>query len=385
VSTKVTKIFIRGFKSIGEADLSLDDCTLLIGPNGAGKSNLLQAFRFLSLIASQSLRVSTQRFGGAAALMFRGPKITAEIEFRIEFHTESETDTGEQQTTESQYHCRLGRTGDDGLVFLEEAAASRGNDRQSFDDRRVRLGEGHRESALPASTDAVARNTLACLMRIGFFHFHDTSVDSPLRTPSKSREDDSLRSSGSNLAAYIRALSESEQPVEQAAWRRIFGLVRQVAPYIKAFHPQATNGHTRLDWVDEWDDVYGADQLSDGTLRAIALLVALGQPTSRIPTFVAIDEPELGLHPAALEVLMGLVRSLKGRCQVMLSTQSTALLDYFEPSEVIVAEWPSIAPSAKLRHPGTEFRRLDPIALGDWLAEYALSALFERNVLGGRP
>lgn len=71
----------------------------------------------------------------------------------------------------------------------------------------------------------------------------------------------------------------------------------------------------RLDWIDDQDERFGAHQLSDGTLRLIALITALAQPTERLPRFISIDEPELGLHPAAITLLAELARSVSRHTQ----------------------------------------------------------------------
>ena len=63
------------------------------------------------------------------------------------------------------------------------------------------------------------------------------------------------------------------------------------------------NNTVRLDWIDDQDERFGVHQLSDGTLRAIALITALAQPTHLLPRLISIDEPELGLHPAAIRIL----------------------------------------------------------------------------------
>lgn len=95
-----------------------------------------------------------------------------------------------------------------------------------------------------------------------------------------------------------------------------------------------------------------------------------------MPIFVTIDEPELGLHPAALQLFCGLVRSVSSRTQVMMATQSPVLLDAFQPDEVLVVE----------RQDGASaFRRLDSTALADWLRDYSLSEAYDKNLLGGRP
>jgi predicted ATPase len=216
---------------------------------------------------------------------------------------------------------------------------------------------------------------------MGYFHFHNTSPTSPLRQNSHGAEHQSLRSDGANLPTILYRLKHSEHPDFQAAWKRIEGLVQSIAPFIAALQPglvapELPNSAHRLYWTDTRGHRFDAHDLSDGTLRAIALIVALAQPAAMLPRFIAIDEPELGLHPAALSRIASLARSVSHYSQILLSTQSPSLLDEFEPEQVIVVE----------QHRGeSTFRHLDPAALEGWLAEYSLSELYDKNVLGGRP
>jgi predicted ATPase len=214
------------------------------------------------------------------------------------------------------------------------------------------------------------------LSQLTFFHFHDTSMTSALRTHARAADDRDLRSDGSNLAAYLGRLEHSD---EGKAWRRINHFVGRIAPSVKALSPTPTanNGNAvRLDWIDDQDERFGAHQLSDGTLRAIALITALAQPTQTLRKFISIDEPELGLHPAAIHLLAELARSVSRHTQILLATQSTALLDNFSPEEIVVVE----------RNAGaSSFHRLDPAALEGWLDDYSLSEVFEKGVIGGRP
>ncbi len=225
---------------------------------------------------------------------------------------------------------------------------------------------------------------------MNFFHFHDTSINSALRANASSSQYQYLRSDGSNLAAYLLWLSQASDRSAAVAWKRISLLVREVAPFIKQLKPTPAGvldpesfdistdnpASIRLDWIDQNDAIFGPHQLSDGTLRAIALITALAQPSATLPAVISIDEPELGLHPAALGVLAGLIRSASTRSQVILATQSPTLLDHFDPQEVLVTE--NIGGE-------TQIRRLDPEHLSKWMEEYKLSELFDMNVLGGRP
>jgi predicted ATPase len=138
----------------------------------------------------------------------------------------------------------------------------------------------------------------------------------------------------------------------------------------------AVNGSVRLDWIDDRDERFGCHQLSDGTLRALALITVLSQPTERLPRLISIDEPELGLHPAAIALIAELCRSICRHTQIVLSTQSTELLDHFMVDEVVVVE----------REEGvTTLQRLKESDLRLWLEDYSLRDLYAKGVIGGTP
>jgi predicted ATPase len=369
----LTRIHVQGFRSLRKVDLRPGRLTVLIGPNGSGKSNVLSLLRMISLIRTrtQSLRNFVGEAGGASALLHYGPKVTQQIAARLEFS---------QEGGENAYDIKLGYAASDALIFRDELVEYRTGATVPFVP--VSLGMGHSESRL--ETDAsepghTSKTVRWWLSRMEFFHFHNTS---PLRHSDSSQDTLFLRSDGSNLAAYLRVLELGKTDNDRAAWARITGLIRQIAPFIKSLQPRLVVPHAptasavHLDWTDERDEIFGSHHLSDGTLRALALITALAQPAESLPAFISIDEPELGLHPAAIAVLASLMRSVSSRCQLLLATQSPALLDFFEPEEVVVVEREDCA---------TTLRRLDPKALEKWREDYALSQLYNMNVLGGRP
>jgi predicted ATPase len=377
--SELARILVDGYRSLKNVDLALGRANVLIGANGSGKSNLLSLLRLIPLIAAQSLQRTVGEAGGASAVLHYGPKTTPEMTVRLEINPINQAHDSERFA----YVARLGYAAGDSLRFLDESVeypASAGG--KSI----LALGAGHVESKLDEQAQS-GRHTPAWevnrwLSRMQFYHFHDTSLASPLRQNARQAEDRSLRSDGGNLAAFLRRLATSNDPGDLAAWRRIGGLVRQVAPYVKRLDPalvdqaKPATSAVRLYWFDDRGHRFDAHDFSDGTLRAIALIAALAQPPSTLPAFVSIDEPELGLHPAAVALLAGLVRSVAPRCQVMLATQSPALLDEFTADEVIVAE---------RKDGATQFRRLSAKELESWLEDYSLSELFDKNVLGGRP
>jgi predicted ATPase len=132
-----------------------------------------------------------------------------------------------------------------------------------------------------------------------------------------------------------------------------------------------------LNWTHKGSPYeFGPHQLSDGSLRFIALATLLLQPEDKLPLLIALDEPELGLHPAALEILAGMATAASLHRQLLFATQSSGLLDHFQPESVMVV-------SSKA---GTsDFQRLDAEKLNEWLANYTLGEIWEKNVVGGGP
>ena len=133
----------------------------------------------------------------------------------------------------------------------------------------------------------------------------------------------------------------------------------------------------RLEWQHCGKESYfDVSSFSDGILRFIALTVLLLQPDEYKPSIILLDEPELGLHPSAITVSGALVRHASKNVQAIISTQSPMLLDMFEPEEVVVVQNDEGA---------STFTRLDKSDLGEWLGDYSLGELWEKNEIGGRP
>ena len=153
--------------------------------------------------------------------------------------------------------------------------------------------------------------------------------------------------------------------------------IRLILPFFSDFELVNDYGHMLLAWRErDSDQVFDASQASDGMLRVIALVSVLLQPEDTLPDVLILDEPELGLHPYAIEIVGGLIGAASKSIQVILATQSAALVNCFEPEDIVVME----------REGRTSvFRHLDPERLGEWLDDYSLAELWEKNVLGGQP
>jgi predicted ATPase len=185
-----------------------------------------------------------------------------------------------------------------------------------------------------------------------------------------------LRPDGANLAAFLYYL-HLKRPDSYSLIRRT---IQRVAPFFEDFvlEPLRLNEKMiQLEWRHVGsEDYFDASSLSDGTLRFMALATLFLQPEELRPSIILVDEPELGLHPYAITLLASLVKQASVNSQVILSTQSSLLLDHFEPEDVLVAE---------RVNGSTQIRRLEPEPLKVWLDDYSLGQLWEKNEIGGRP
>jgi predicted ATPase len=363
---RLRSLRLSGFKSIGKADVSFSPLNVLIGANGAGKSNLLGFFRLIGFAMAGRLRTYVGLEGGASRLLRFGPEITPQFSATIEIEGEGGL---------NYYRVRLAHAAGDVLVFLEESVEFRRHG--GGEPRFASFGPGHFESLLgrpPEDNNPTARFVKWHLDRWKHFHFHDTSDKAPLKQTCEVRDNRYLRSNASNLAAFLYALREQHR----ANYEEIRDTIRRVAPFFDDFalEPERLDPETiRLEWKErDGSGTFDASYLSDGTLRFICLATLLLQP--ELPLLIVIDEPELGLHPSAIALLASLMRSASNRSQIVVATQSVALVDEFSAEDVVVVDRAA---------GGSEFRRPSAEELDRWLDEYSLGDVSQRNAIGGRP
>jgi predicted ATPase len=372
----LARLEIEGFTSIRSAAVDVGRLNVLVGANGAGKSNLIRALELLGRVVDEDLRLHVARVLINAAMS----------EPRIRLSLRGMSDFGALRA-ETGYDATLMPGPEEGLFFVEEGISQGisiqgGTAAGGEAPWTTVLDQGHRETRLHLTIEAggrgaaVAAAVVDLLRGCRVYHFHDTSSDAPVKRPVSTADNLALRPDAANLAAVLLRLRDSDVPGDAAAYRRIVGSVRQVAPFFRDFVLQAEkNDRVRLRWRErDSDAVFSAHQMSDGTLRFVCLAALLLQP--KLPALVVLDEPELGLHPYAIVQLAGLLRQAAHRSQVMIATQSVTLMNQFELADLIVVE--------RGEH-GSTFVRPDPERLEAWLEEYSLGELWEKNLLGGRP
>lgn len=357
---------IVGFKSIRELrDFPLTQRNILIGANGAGKSNLVDFFRMLRALALDGLRAFVTQSGGGDAFFYEGPKVTREIYAILKFG-------------EHGFRFHLQPTATNDVLVTVVAPWLGGNSWQ------IKHGGGHEAqitdwrdatSAVPPGGLSREAHVYAAISSWIVYHFHDTSMTSPMRRDADVANHREFAADGGNLAPFLAHLRQ-QHPTR---YQRIRETIQIVAPYFDDFllEPRMLGPREvlRLEWRQKASTFpFQPWQLSDGTLRFIALTAALLQPDP--PATIVIDEPELGLHPVALRVLAALIHEVSAHTQIVVSTQSPQLVDHFEPGDLVVVQRQGGA---------TTLERMNAADLGRWLEDYTLGDLMEKNVIETNP
>lgn len=368
---RLTKITLRGYKSIKDlSEFEINPINVLIGVNGSGKSNFISFFRLLGWMtaAPGNLQEYINTNGFGSSFLYNGPAITPQIEANLEF----EADLGV-----NEYAFRLFHAAPDTLIFADEKYRfSRPRPPDNARAPWISLGAGHGEAKIiqaAESENRTAQFILRFLNRCVVYQFHNTSKTARIRLGWSVTDNRYLKEDGANLASVLLWLRD-ERP---GHYRRIVAAIRQVVPHFSDFAFNPSRDHILLQWRELYSDmIFGPHQASDGALRIMALFTLLLLPENNLPDVIVLDEPELGLHPYAIGVLAGLLKNLSYSSQIILATQSLNLLNYFEPEEIVVMDRVKGA---------TTFTKHSSERLQEWLKEYSMAELWEKNVLGGIP
>ncbi len=368
----LSRITIEGFRSIHSATVELRPLNVFIGANGAGKSNLIAFLQMQNFMLSRGFQTYVQTRGPGSGLLHFGPKITPIMKGMLEFKSDS---------GRNEYRFNLAHAAGDSLIFTHEETQFH-REGSLHASPAIPLGPGgHRESGLSelwADEDATARFAKGFLNRCRVYQFHDTSLESFIRGRAKLESSPYLMANGGNLPAFLLKLRQ-EAPDSYTA---IVRTLRLVLPWFDDFVLQPEGNPRDQDVLLRWrmagrpDYEFGPGQLSDGSLRIMALVALLLQPESRKPLLIAIDEPELGLHPAAESIIAGLLKAAAQSRQVVVATQSATLLDHFAPEDIIVVE---------NEEGRSSFTRQSQDTLNVWLERYTMGQIWQKDLIGGRP
>lgn len=369
--SRVSSLSVSGYKSIRELnDFQLNNLNVLIGANGAGKSNFINLFRLLNELYEQQLQLYVQKQGGPDALLHfgRGTSDCLQADFRFELEIPNES------RIRQGYRFSLVPTQDNRLVFESEESLFFGGELRAINPSRL-LGNGHAESKLKDAPDGYSKFGRLSVNNWRVYHFQDTSDTAKVKQRHAANDNLRLKPDAANLAAYLRMLQEKHA----AEYQRIIETIRLVMPFFDNFvHRPGDPEYVELEWTQKGkpDTPFKAHMLSDGSLRFICLATLLLQPVSLLPDTILIDEPELGLHPYAIAILVDIFKQVAEDKQLIVSTQSVELVNELSPEDVVVVDQEEGA---------STFRRYTEDELSGWLQEYSMGEIWKRNILGGRP
>ena len=369
----IESLHVRGFRSLADVELTnLTPAIILIGPNGSGKSNILQFLYLLHyMLGHRRLARWVERHGGASDQLFGGSDATDQIEAEITI-----------KVAEMRYDYRftLEYAYPEHLYFRKEAFRSRvgeGSKGKKWHD----LGNGHREANLVLAAQSnefshldktEAATIVKILRQCTVFQFHNTDFRSSIRRGFPLRfHGRKLRFDGGNLAAVLYYMEREDRK----RYEQICRYVQRILPGFDQFEIEKHEGKVALRWQSSWSDYgFGAHLTSDGSLRTFALVTLLNSTAETLPDVILLDEPELGLHPAAVTLIGNMIQSLATQKQVIVATQSPLLVDLFNLKQIRVLE---------LRYGRTEIHEVDPAQYTHWLDDYSTGELWQRNLLGG--
>jgi len=361
----IKRMYIKNFRSLEDVDIQLEPITIFVGPNGAGKSNVLDALRFIRDIFTVGLDQAISSRGGIAAIRRWSESGRAfNVAFELEVSLGSDTvlygfTIGGRRKTEyyiaKEYASLLGTNGkiiplfrrhntkwkihpergdladvldntfkDEGLSFTEFSQSFLDN----FPNNDLFLSKG---AWLFFQKHFV--ELWQHLRQMGFYNLYPNAV----REPQKPSNPKPLKEDGSNLASTLKHLSQIDGG---NAKKRVVEYLKQSSSGVSDIEVQQVGQYLVTKVFRNLGGKHGArnsrratfdlSQESDGTLRLLALLVALFQLP---PLFIiGIEEPELNIHPGALEVLRDAVFAANKTTQILITTHSPVLLNEF-PSE----------------------------------------------------
>lgn len=354
---QLKKIELKGYKSIKECKLDLNSLNILIGCNGAGKSNFISFFKMIQNMLNNNLQVFVSRSGGPDSILYFGRKKTSKLSVELYFGN-------------NRYKLDLEPTSDNRMMFLDESFYWDAHGYKS-------IGSGHFETKMYEGTEIGIDNYVIPNMKSWrVYHFNDTSDTAYVKQVQKISDNEYLRPNASNLAAFLFRLKNSDV----GSYKKIVKTIKLVAPFFRDFSLRVSpfnKDSIELEWNEVGSDIlFKASNLSDGTLRFICLATVFLQPEELQPSTIIVDEPELGLHPYAIKILASLMKLASKNKQIIVSTQSVEFSNEFEVEDVIIVDRDNNK---------SVLKRLDKDNLNEWLEEYEIGELWEKNIIGGRP
>ena len=322
-STFITRVVLKNYKSIAACDVRLGPLTFLVGRNGSGKSNFLDALRFVADALNLSLDHAIRDRGGINDVRRRSRGHPNHFSIGFAFAL--------PKGATGHYGFSIGSRPRGGYEVQTEVCIFQ---KEYFKVNSGNVTTSSVKAAPAAATDRLYlvnasglsefRPVYDAFSRMGFYSLNPDSIRD-LQNPDPG---DVLLRDGSNLTSVLTQLSPTAKKEVEAYLSSVVPGVHAVD--VKGFGPKETLEFRQDVAGDRYPWRFLANNMSDGTLRVLGILIALFQGNhdtqKRVP-IVGIEEPEIALHPAAAGVLLDGLRDAAHKTQVIVTSHSPDLLD----------------------------------------------------------
>ena len=328
----LTRLVLKDYKSVAACDLRFGPLAVLVGPNASGKSNILDALRFVADSLRNSIEYALRDRGGIAEVRRRSTGHPRNFAVRLEMRL--------PQGVRALYAFEVGPARHGGFQVQREICCVGGAEGgHAFDVRAGQLRKGGTGLQLHAAVEPdrlyltsvsalpVFRPVYDALSRMGFYNLNPERIRE-LQDPDPS---DVLARDGRNMASLIKRLAAEDN----GAVDRMTEYLQAVVPGVRGFQVKHYGAKQTIEFRQDvpgsskpWR--FDAANMSDGTLRALGVLVALYQGSQRDTKpirLIGIEEPELAIHPAATNALADAILEATRFTQVILTSHSPDLLD----------------------------------------------------------
>jgi predicted ATPase len=329
----IHRVQIKNYKSISACDVKLSELTFLLGANGSGKSNFVDAIRFVADSLRASIDHALRDRGGIKEVRRRSGGHPTHFEIRLDFELQERT---------GHFAFRVGAKTPGGFEVQHEECLLGSHYYKVVNGAVTTTATKAPPAAavdrlylVNASGLAEFRPVYDALSAMGFYNLNPDKIRE-LQSPDPGKL---LLRDGSNLSSVLEQMTnhapQTKARVEEYLGKVVPGVVgvssRNIGPKETLEFRQKVAGA-----ANPWN--FFAANMSDGTLRALGVLVAIFQSTNGtyVP-LVAIEEPEVALHPAAAEVLRDSLRAARLSTQLLVTSHSPDLMDdpSFEPDTLM--------------------------------------------------
>lgn len=322
----ITEVQVKNYKSLAQVVVRLAPLTVLVGLNGAGKSNFADALRFVADSLNGTIALALKQRGGIAAVrrISRGHPNNFGIRLKLSFPTGVFADFAFEIASSlggnfyvNRERCCVHPLLHEPILYEVESGAFT----SQVPGVRAKIEPDRLALTILSAVDEF-RPVFDFLSRMRFYSI----VPNLLREIQDPDAGDVLRHDGSNAAAVLREIRQNNRE----DYERLCRLLSRVVPGVQSVEYHSLGQKETLRFKQDagsdsrpW--TFDALNMSDGTLRALGILLAMYQ--SSRPALVAVEEPEATIHPAALEVLVQILRDVQHRSQILVTTHSPDILD----------------------------------------------------------